>query len=130
VRIEYCNGLVLASLTVTYNGRTKTLDRMVIDTGAAHTIVVSDVVDDIGIAFKTGDRMNRSQGVGGADYAFEKTVDSLEFDGFRLTKKPLDFGQVDWDINGLIGLDILMPGRFIIDLNAMEVYRKAPDEQP
>lgn len=130
MRIEYCNGLVLASLTVTYNGRTKTLDRMVIDTGAAHTIVVSDVVDDIGIAFKTGDRMNHSQGVGGADYAFEKTVDSLEFDGFRLTEKPLDFGQVDWDINGLIGLDILMPGRFIIDLNAMEVYRKAPDEQP
>ena len=42
VRMEYSQGLLLASLTVTYNGRTKTIDRMSIDTGAAHTIKASD----------------------------------------------------------------------------------------
>ncbi len=124
MRIEYSQGLLLAPLTVTYNGRTKTIDRMSIDTGAAHTIVVSDVVDDIGVAFKTGDPINRSQGIGGADYAFEKTVDNIEFGGYRMTKKPLDFGRIDWAINGLIGLDIILPGRFVVDLNAMEVYQK------
>ena len=124
MRIDYSQDLLLVSLTVTYNGRTKTIDRMSIDTGAAHTIVVSDVVDDIGVAFKTGDHINRSQGIGGTDYAFEKTVDNIEFGGYRMTKKPLDFGQIDWDINGLIGLDILLPGRFVVDLDAMEVYQK------
>ena len=124
MRIEYSEGLILASLTVTYNGQTKIIDRMAIDTGAAHTIVVSDAVDDIGIVFKIGDHINRSIGVGGTDYAFEKTVESLEFDGFQMTRKPLDFGHIDWDINGLIGLDILMPGRFLIDFDSMVIKTK------
>lgn len=121
MRIEYADGLLLASLTITYKGQSKTIDRMAIDTGAAHTIVVSDAVDDIGLGFDIGDPINRSFGVGGTDYAFEKTVDSLEFGGVKMTSKPLDFGQIDWDINGLIGLDILIPGRFVIDLDNMEI---------
>ena len=75
VHIDDSEGLLLASLNITYNGRTKTIDRMTIDTGAEHTIIVSDAVDDLGIAYKNGDRINRSQGIGGADYAFEKTVE-------------------------------------------------------
>ncbi|MCF8568492.1 aspartyl protease family protein [Alicyclobacillus tolerans] len=121
MRIEYADGLLLASLTITYKDQSKTIDRMAIDTGAAHTIVVSDAVDDIGLGFDIGDPINRSFGVGGTDYAFEKTVDSLEFGGVKMTSKPLDFGQIDWDINGLIGLDILIPGRFVIDLDNMEI---------
>ncbi|MCL6442718.1 MAG: retropepsin-like domain-containing protein [Alicyclobacillus sp.] len=124
MRIEYYDGLLIAPLTLTYNGKTKTIERMVIDTGADHTIVVSDAVDDIGIAFETGDKINRSQGIGGADYAFEKTLQSIEFGAFRMVQKTIDFGQIDWDIDGLIGLDILLSGRFIIDLDAMEIYRK------
>jgi hypothetical protein len=97
---------------------------LAIDTGAAHTIIVSDVVDDIGIYFEIGDHINRSFGVGGTDYAFEKTIDHLEFGGFQMMNKPLDFGHIDWDINGLIGLDILIPGQFVIDLEAMEIRAK------
>ncbi|MCL6633741.1 MAG: retropepsin-like domain-containing protein [Alicyclobacillus herbarius] len=124
MRIDYHDGLLLASLTLTHHGKTKTIDRMVIDTGAAHTIIVSDAVDDIGIAFEISDPINRSQGIGGTEYAFEKTVDILEFGGFKMFHKPLDFGQIDWDINGLIGLDILLHGRFVMDLDAMEIYQK------
>lgn len=124
MRIEYSDGLLLASLTITYRGQSKIIDRMAIDTGAAHTIIVSDAVDDIGIAFKIGDPINRSFGVGGTDYAFEKTVDSLKFGEFQMTSKQLDFGQIDWDINGLIGLDILIPGRFLIDLDTMDITNK------
>lgn len=124
MRIEYSDGLLLASLTITYGDQSKIIDRMAIDTGAAHTIIVSDTVDDIGITFKIGDTINRSFGIGGTDYAFEKTVDSLEFGGVQMTSKRLDFGQIDWDINGLIGLDILIPGRFIIDLDNMEITNK------
>lgn len=122
MRIEYSNGLLLASLTVTYSGQSKVIDRMAVYTGATHTIVVSDAVDEIGISFNISDPINRSFGVGGTDYAFEKTVDSIEFNGYRMSSKPLDFGQIDWDINGLIDLDILIPGRFIINFDTMEIY--------
>ena len=122
MRIEYFDGLLLASLTITYRGKSKIIDKVAIDTGAAHNIIVSDAVDEIGIAFQSGDPINRSFGVGGTDYAFEKTVDSLEFNGFRMPSKQLDFGRIDWDINGLIGLDVLIPGRFVINLGKMEIY--------
>ena len=39
-----------------------------------------------------------------------------------MRRKPLDLGHIDWDINGLFGLDILLPGRFVIDLDALEIY--------
>lgn len=56
--------------------------------------------------------------------AFEKTVESVEFGGFRMEQKPLDFGQIDGYINGLIGLDILLSGGLVIDLDTMEVCQK------
>ena len=62
MHIDDSGALLLASLTVMYNGRTKTIDRMAIDTGAEHTIIAADVVDDIGIAYISGDAINRSQG--------------------------------------------------------------------
>ena len=129
MHIEYLEGLLLASLTVTYGGQTKQIDRMAIDTGTAHTIIASDAVGDIGIFLQTGDHINRSYGIGGADYAFEKTVDSLEFGGFLMRRKPLDLGHIDWDINGLIGLDILLPGRFVIDLDAREIYQNGMESE-
>lgn len=37
----------------------------------------------------------------------------------------LDFGNLDdWGINGLIGLDILMGGKFIIDLEKLELVQR------
>ncbi len=39
-------------------------------------------------------------------------------------KKKLDFGNLDdWGINGLIVLDILMNGKFLIDLEKLELVQ-------
>lgn len=40
----------------------------------------------------------------------------------------LDFGYLNGHagINGLVGLDILESGRFVIDLDAMELYSRLP----
>ena len=124
MHIDDSEGLLLASLAITYEGRTKTIDRMAIDTGAEHTIIVSDAVDDLGIAYKNGDRINRSQGIGGADYAFEKTIEHADFCGFQMTNVVIDFGQIDSDINGLIGVDILIATAIVIDLDTREIYQK------
>ena len=59
------------------------------------TIIVLDAVADIGIAIEMDECINLSQEIGGADYAFEKMDDRLEFDGFEMTHKLLDFVQID-----------------------------------
>lgn len=51
MRIEYAEGLLLASLTITYKGQSKVIDRMAIDTGAVHTIIALNPANDTGIFF-------------------------------------------------------------------------------
>ena len=46
-----------------------------------------------------------------------------------MRRKPLDLGHIDWDINGLFGLDILLPGRFVIDLDAREIYQNGMESE-
>ncbi|MNN21104.1 hypothetical protein D3C81_1344120 [compost metagenome] len=98
---------------------------MVIDTGAAHSFISSDIVSDIGIKFENGDRLVRSFGIGGDEYSFIKQVDQIQLGDIVLNDVRLDFGVFNEDINyinGLIGLDILKSGNMIIDLHQMQMY--------
>lgn len=125
MKVEYSDYLLQTAITICYQGKTKTIDRMVIDTGAAHTLISSDVVDDIGIFFEPGDLLITMIGVGGEDYSFRKELDSVELGPVKLDKIKVDFGNLDHDIikiNGLIGLDILKEGEFILDFKRLELF--------
>lgn len=49
MKIEYREGLLFTELTILFNGNTKRINNIVIDTGASHTLISQDEVDDIGI---------------------------------------------------------------------------------
>ncbi|BCJ87764.1 hypothetical protein skT53_27490 [Effusibacillus dendaii] len=63
------------------------------------------------------------RGIGGKQRSLRKKVDGVRFGSFEINEMYVDFGLLDSDIDGLIGLDILLSGRFIIDLANMEIYR-------
>ncbi|WP_144555924.1 hypothetical protein [Bacillus sp. X1(2014)] len=51
-------------------------------------------------------------------------VDFIKLGTHEIQEMKLDFGNLDdWGINGLIGLDILMNGKFIIDLEKLELVQ-------
>lgn len=111
-------------MEISYKGKTKIIDKLVIDTGAAHTLISSDIVEDIGIYFENGDPLVSSYGIGGEEYSFRKLVDYIKLSSHEIPEIKLDFGNLDeWGINGLIGLDILMNGKFIIDLEKLELIQ-------
>lgn len=63
-----------------------------------------------------------SYGIGGEEYFFRKPVDYIKLGSHEIQDMKLDFGSLDgWDINGLIGLDILMSGGFRIDLKELNL---------
>lgn len=126
MKLDYANYLLQTSLTISFQGKTKVINNMVVDTGAAHSLISTDVVDDIGIFFEAGDKLITMIGIGGAEYSFQKELDSVELGPVKLEKIKIDFGILDNDfgINGLIGLDILKSGEFIIDLKNLELSRK------
>lgn len=122
IELELRNHLLETKMTISYKGDKMLIDKLVVDTGAAHTLISADIVDQIGVYFKNGDSLVSSFGIGGEEYSFRKTVDYIKIGEHKMKDMKLDFGSLDgWDINGLIGLDILAGGKFVIDLNKFKL---------
>jgi len=124
MKMEYRDGLIFTEIKLNFRGKTKIVENVVVDTGAAETIISPDVVNDLGIYAELNDKVNSFYGVGGSLHNFfSKNVDILGMDTFELKDVKLDFGIIDprGEINGLIGLDLLIKAGAIIDLKNMNI---------
>lgn len=103
------------------------INNIILDTGAVETLISPDIVVDIGIEAIKSDSVNSYYGIGGDLHSFfSKAVDSVEIDNTKLDGIKLDFGVIDpqGDINGLLGLDILLKLYAQIDLKELTVSFK------
>ena len=117
--IQLKNSLLFTFIEVTYKGVTKHIDNIVIDTGASETIISPDIVKDIGIIADLNDTLNSFYGVGGSLYSFFlKNVEAVEIGYLKLKNIKLDFSLIDpkGNINGLLGLDLLIKSGAVLDL--------------
>ena len=122
--IQFRDGLLFTSIVVTFRGASKTIENIVIDTGAAETIISPDAVEEIGIIAELTDTVNSFYGVGGSLHSFfSKNVEQIELGIVNLKEIKLDFGVIDprGNINGLLGLDLLMKLGAIIDFKSLEL---------
>ena len=125
MKLEYRDGLIFTTIQIVYEGRSKQINNIVLDTGATKSLISQEIVDDIGIRVEKKDQIVMSYGIGGQAPAFIKNIDKIVLDNYTCEDINLDFSRIDYnDINGLLGLDILMSGGFIIDLEQMELKMK------
>ncbi|OPH57156.1 aspartyl protease [Paenibacillus ferrarius] len=120
--IEYRDGLLFTSMEIFFRGRSIVVENIVVDTGAAETIISPDVVEEIGIFAELDDYVHSFYGVGGSLHNFfSKQVEEINLGQMSLSKVELDFGVIDpqGNINGLLGLDILMKLNAVIDLKQL-----------
>lgn len=47
MKIIHKYGLLLVDITLTFNGKSKVIENMVVDTGAARTLISQNIVEDI-----------------------------------------------------------------------------------
>ncbi|WP_346427657.1 retropepsin-like aspartic protease [Gracilibacillus sp. YIM 98692] len=107
-----------------FNGKSKVIENMVLDTGAARTLISQNVVEDIGLQVDLHDRIVTYFGVGGKEHAFRKQVDQIQISGFTVDEIEIDFNDFGYDdINGLLGLGLLMRAGFTIDLLHLQMDR-------
>lgn len=119
MNIEFRDGLLFTSIEISYKGNSKLINNIVIDTGAAESMISPDIVDDIGIYAELGDRIISFYGVGGSLHnSFAKVINNVKIDSYNIKDLEIDFGIIDTkgEINGLLGLDILMKAGADIDL--------------
>jgi len=120
--IQLRDGLLFTSMKLCFKGVTKSIDNIVIDTGAAETIISPDIVEDIGVIAELNDTVNSFYGVGGSLHNFfSKKIDVINMGMVNLENIKLDFGVIDpkGNINGLLGLDLLIKLGAIIDLKRL-----------
>ncbi|MBD0382632.1 aspartyl protease family protein [Paenibacillus sedimenti] len=126
MKIDLVDGLLQTSITINYKGQPLTIDKLVIDTGASHTLLSADAVSDIGVYFETGDEIISAFGIGGEESCFRKTFDLVTMGDFQIENFKLDVGALHekLEINGLSGLDVLMAVNVVMDLSRLIMYTK------
>ena len=65
MEIIFHHELLHTSLNITFKGKSKVINDIIIDTGAARSIILPDIVDDIGITSQIGDKLVTMYGIGG-----------------------------------------------------------------
>lgn len=118
--------LICTDLTVTFNGKSKVLKNVVVDTGAAQSILNSACVEDLGIVPSTSDKILKTKGIGGEMKFFYRHVDEIKIGNDIFPNIEIDFGNIDpkGEIMGLIGLDLLKKLRAVIDVEVPLVCEK------
>lgn len=126
MNLDLVDGLLFSCIVITHHGKRMTIRDVVVDTGAAESIISIDAVDDLFHSYEAGDRIRFMTGIGGREAAVRRRIDQIKFDSFLIRDHHIDFGRIGEypGINGLIGLDVLLPGKFMIDLDKLQLYSK------
>jgi predicted aspartyl protease len=95
VQLTLRHDLAFVTATLTYRGATVSVPDLLVDTGAASTVINADLAADAGVFLEPRDRLRTLRGVGGREYVFVRDVDRLAIgehglDGFEVESGELD----------------------------------------
>ena len=129
-KLKFKEGLLYTSIELNYNGKTITIEDVIVDTGASHTIIIPEYLEKADIPLSDNDEIVKATGYGGITcYSVRKKVDGIKCGNLFLKDFKLDFGIIDPSdrINGLIGLDFLIASKSVIDLVDLNLYKKVAE---
>lgn len=125
--LQYKKGLLYTSIELKYKEKSIIIDDVIIDTGASHTIIATEYLEEMGIPLLDDDELVKATGYGGMIcYSVRKKIDEIRCENLVLKDFKLDFGVIDPNdrISGLIGIDFLIDAKSIIDLVDLTIYEK------
>ncbi len=123
--------LLLVPVTVAYQGRQVQIPDLVVDTGSATTLVSTDAVARVGIVPEPEDTLHVVRGLGGSEVVFSRRVDRLQIGPRAVEWFEVEVGGIDaaFDINGILGLDVLLQTGAVLDLGALQLTFPSGDER-
>jgi hypothetical protein len=123
MRLTLKDDLPFVHLKVGYQGAEVEIADVLVDTGSATTILAADQMAQIGIVPEPTDVLYTIRGVGGIEAVFARRVEYLQLDQQRVTGFEVEVGGMDYgfEINGIVGTDLLLRMGVIIDLANLEL---------
>ncbi|WP_205207713.1 retropepsin-like aspartic protease [Bacillus sp. P14.5] len=115
------DGLLLTEFDLVFKGQLLHLQRVLVDTGSGSTVISTDLAETIGIIAEENDQIYRISGVGGSEFVYSKTVDSVRIGDMHTEDFALEIGAMNYgfDLDGIIGLDLLQQLKAIINIDEL-----------
>ncbi|WP_294377218.1 retropepsin-like aspartic protease [uncultured Clostridium sp.] len=127
LKLQLKSGLLYTSIKIEHGGKNIVVNDVIVDTGAFHTIISPDFLEELQAEFTNEDMLIEAYGYGGASsYAVRKRIDTISCGDIKLDDFKIDFGQIDPDekVNGLLGLDFFREAGIVLDIADLNMYRK------
>jgi predicted aspartyl protease len=123
VQLTSRHELAFVTATLTYRGSTIEIPDVLVDTGAASTVIDADHAANAGIYLEPSDRLRRLRGVGGHEHVFVRTIDRFAVGGHGLDRFEIEIGALDYgfQFGGILGMDFLCAARAVLDLGALTI---------
>lgn len=117
------DNLPFLSVTLVYQGASLEINNILLDTGSATTVFSADIVARVGIVPEPGDVLQTIQGVGGIEIIYERQVNELLIGDRTIRNLVIEVGGMDYgfDINGILGMNVLKQMKAIINLAKMKL---------
>ena len=123
MQLNFRHKLAFVTATLTYRGATREVPDVLVDTGAASTVINADLAAEVGIHVAPNDQLRRLRGVGGHEHVFVRQVDRFAIGNHGLDDFHVEIGEMDYgfDFGGIIGMDFLRTARAVIDLGNLTI---------
>ncbi|MCP1187379.1 retropepsin-like aspartic protease [Paenibacillus sp. 1781tsa1] len=128
MKISEIYGLPFISIELEFRGEVLHLERVLLDTGSASTLLNADTVREVGMVPEEDDLVDIIRGVGGIEYVYTKSLDSITVDGTTLNNFQIEIGNMDYglEIDGILGFNFMRQAGVIINANFMELSIDKP----
>lgn len=125
IKLDLKYGLPFCTVKLSYNGKSMTIDNVLLDTGSGGTVFKMDVVEEIDITIEDDDVIETISGVGGSEFVYKKDVDSIALGDLELHNFKIEVGVMDYgfEINGILGMDFMKKVGAVINLDEMKVTK-------
>lgn len=99
MKLTEVHGLPFVNITVVFRGKELKLEKVLLDTGSACTLLNVDIVREIGMVPEGNDIVDMIRGVGGVEYVYTKYLDSIIVDEAILNDFQVEIGNMDYGID-------------------------------
>jgi predicted aspartyl protease len=123
VQLQLRGELPFVTASLTFRDKTIEIADVLVDTGAASTILNADFAAEAGVYLDASDRLRVLRGVGGRELVFVRRVDHLAVGTCGLSGFEVEIGEMDYGfpIGGILGMDFLRAASAIIDLRQLRL---------
>jgi hypothetical protein len=118
VRLIFRHDLAFVTATLSHRGTSIKIPDVLVDPGAASTVIDADLAAEAGIYPLPSDPLRRLRGVGGHEHVFVRRVHRFAIGGHGLDEFEIEIGEMDYGfgIGGIPGMDFLRAAGAVIDM--------------